>query len=635
MSVLRMPKMRDVGAAWDRVWDRLAGNPRHVPTCRKPRRLVIDPLEERQLLSVSPANLSDVLINQLGPDYSQYIGSVLRLDNQTAPGDSGFTTNGQAVAVDNNGDFVVTWTRFESRPDPSNPTPGATVSDANIYARYYTDAVQRITLPAGTTSFKLQYNGNEVQKLSLSAGATPFGFRDNISGQFDLTLGGNTATIGFDESQFHSGQYNGDFTDITNDPILNIQHALWNMGGALADATVEAIDTDNYLINFGNASGGVAQSTPLPGASTDFQSNLTVSNANFSSGFLAAVDISVVRRPGQTVSIPVSSNPALTAANIQYAFQYTSANVLTAPVMFPQDSDITPDGNSYWAFNEPITFAHGQPTVTVTARGVGEFDITFTGDSGKQQQPLMKVLSSSSTLANPILLAGATSTIIKQSSDEFRVNAPEPDDPNTLYPDVYDQTNARVAMDSDGDFVITWESTVPDSTSFGSVTDIFARRFSPAGYATQIEDLTFTLPDGTTTLSGTFTLDAEQNGVSLPPTGPIAFSFDSTSSATLSASLSTTAENIRQALIGLGYNPDTTSVTYEADGTTVVFQVSWAGADAGVTNFITDWTPGSIPLRARCGGLHQRGFGHRIVHGRQEPRRLCGHVYPRHPSAGQ
>ena len=61
---------------------------------------------------------------------------------------------GKSVATDNNGDFVVVW----QQNDPvgvTDPTTGQPMTDANIYARYYTDAVQRIDLPTGVSSFAL------------------------------------------------------------------------------------------------------------------------------------------------------------------------------------------------------------------------------------------------------------------------------------------------------------------------------------------------------------------------------------------------------------------------------------------------------------------------------------------------
>ena len=124
----------------------------------------------------------------------------------------------------------------------------------------------------------------------------------------------------------------------------------------------------------------------------------------------------------------------------------------------------------------------------------------------------MTVLDPSSTLANPIPLPGATARIIKQSSGEFRVNDPETDSPDSLGRNVYDQTNARVAMDLDGNFVVTWESVVPNSVNYGSVSDIFARRFSPAGWVDDpYRDIVFT-PTGSSALSGHFDLITGQRG---------------------------------------------------------------------------------------------------------------------------
>ena len=56
----------------------------------------------------------------------------------------------------------------------TDPATGKPMTDANIYGRYYTNAMQRIDLPAGVASFQLQYNGNEIQQLSISAGSQPF-----------------------------------------------------------------------------------------------------------------------------------------------------------------------------------------------------------------------------------------------------------------------------------------------------------------------------------------------------------------------------------------------------------------------------------------------------------------------------
>ena len=106
MSKLRVRNRRDRSSAWERVWESLAGSPRRKPLGRKPRRLTLDQLEERTLLSVSPVNVTDQLINQ----------SVLTNPPATAPTSVGTLAMpqspmlaGKSVATDSNGDFVVVW----------------------------------------------------------------------------------------------------------------------------------------------------------------------------------------------------------------------------------------------------------------------------------------------------------------------------------------------------------------------------------------------------------------------------------------------------------------------------------------------------------------------------------------------
>ena len=74
----------------------------------------------------------------------------------------------------------------------------------------------------------------------------------------------------------------------------------------------------------------------------------------------------------------------------------------------------------------------------------------------------------------------STATILKESSEVFRVNPPTPPQaylPGVLQPDlpgpqIINSTNPSVAMDSTGDFIITWQAQVPDYQTQGSVEDI-------------------------------------------------------------------------------------------------------------------------------------------------------------------
>ena len=89
-------------------------------TERKPRRLMIDALEERTLLSVSPASIESKLLT------------------------TGSSISSMHMAEDAKGDFVVVW----QQNDTYTNTNGNTVTDSNIYAEYLTNEVQRVTLPA-------------------------------------------------------------------------------------------------------------------------------------------------------------------------------------------------------------------------------------------------------------------------------------------------------------------------------------------------------------------------------------------------------------------------------------------------------------------------------------------------------
>ncbi len=191
MSLLRMPKFQRIGSSWESIVDFFSGRNRRPAKGGRNRRLTVDPLEERMLLTLSVGNLNDQLVNQtpielvssvpgsstpIPIDLSTYV----QLGMQS-------TSAGKWIAVDHNGDFVVVWTRvdpvlynsatmapmnnpltglpYKNNDMIYNPSTASYMSDSNIYARYYTDEVQRITLPTG-----LFNNGSQPAKFSLVYG---------------------------------------------------------------------------------------------------------------------------------------------------------------------------------------------------------------------------------------------------------------------------------------------------------------------------------------------------------------------------------------------------------------------------------------------------------------------------------
>jgi hypothetical protein len=535
---------------------------------RQHRRLRVDALEERTLLSVTPVDILDKLANQS-------IQPVIP---------SGNTNSGQSLAVDADGDFVIVWTRYDTIIDPNtglpviDPVTGQPKTEANIYARYFTDEVQRITLPSGVLNdnvpsqygqFSLIYGGTTlVQKLTISATYEPFAaVQQNIVGTFVLQADANgdgiispteRATIVYDE------------TNSISNLATSIQTALQGIGGPLQNAKVTPINAKEFLIEYGSAALGVNQP------------KLSVGTVNFSSGFYPAVQVSTVREPILISNIPVSpTNPQLTAQALEQAFNTRLKAYAMGPIDFPPPDRVP--SSMEGPYTDPITVAAAVPQVQVTAVNATTFDIRFVGDSSKLDHPEFIIASVTDELGNNLLPSPEASVVtIKQSSPEFRVNPEEPDDPFTPGPDKYDQTNPAVAMDADGDFIIVWESKVPDSYAYGSVSDIFARRFRPVGNAVLgvsqfVVDMN---ADGTpeTPIDGVIPLVSPLNTVvqtltvdSLVP-GALAGRFRlSVAGKTTddivfdSTNLATTAANIQGALVVAGFQDVSVTVASSTD----------------------------------------------------------------------
>lgn len=195
------------------------------------RKLAVDSLEDRILLSVSPNTATDILVNT---EYSA---------NQTT------SANGNCVAVDADGDFVVTWTRGDnvyrdaSRNvgwyDSNNelhlytdrdyinqrytnengrdirvtltpyidPSTGSAMVDYNVYARYFTDEVQRLTLDKSAIGdgnmlyeMKVQTGKDYTQLLTFDSGDANVPNQNGIvGGYFEISYLGESALFFFNE----------------------------------------------------------------------------------------------------------------------------------------------------------------------------------------------------------------------------------------------------------------------------------------------------------------------------------------------------------------------------------------------------------------------------------------------------
>ncbi|MBN1911068.1 MAG: trypsin-like serine protease [Pirellulales bacterium] len=488
MSLYRLSKLRSMASAVGRLGGRLGlsrfgrgegpGRSGRSVTERSYRHLAVDPLEQRQLLSVTPMSPYDMLANE------SFGGIVDKTTLTSTP--SQWTQAGQSLAVDDDGDFVVVWTRQDPVLDQNGDpiidwNTGEAWSDQNVYARYYTDEVQRITLPDALAvdnvggaygRFSLTVGGNEVQKLTVTSTYEPYMPQSPIMGQFNVGFDVNgDGTIGSGEN------YPLVFNETTiTENAHRLQVLLQGMGGALIDAEVEALNAREYLIHFGKESHGLNQPEIV----------IDPSFVNFSSGFYPAAVISTVSEPFTIENIPVShNNPEATASVLEQIFLQTTRDRYVAPVSVgsPQTAPLI------------SRYADWRISVTPVDGSLTQFDVTFVGATSKTNQPEMVFAKADNDLGQSFLGSSQIDvTTIKEPSPEFRVNDPEPEDDFTPWPDKLDQYEPAVAMDADGDFVITWTSEVGHAENDANSTDIYARRFRPAGWTEHPE---FVLEDGT------------------------------------------------------------------------------------------------------------------------------------------
>ena len=138
----RALKKQKQSGAWERIWNRLMGSEPRQRVGYKPRRLVMDQLEERTLLSVVPTGVTDQLINQSAMTNPAITPTVF---NSATTTDAMLA--GKSVASDNNGDFVAVWSQNDGVYDANgnvviDQNTKQAMTDDNVYASYYTQAMQ-------------------------------------------------------------------------------------------------------------------------------------------------------------------------------------------------------------------------------------------------------------------------------------------------------------------------------------------------------------------------------------------------------------------------------------------------------------------------------------------------------------
>ena len=393
------------------------------------RRLAIDPLESRCLLSVTPSTLSAIVVNQTF-------------------GAAQATNTAHSVAVDNSGDFVVTWTRSGTYTGSS----GTAFPDTNVFARYYTNAVQQVNLPTSlmTTTgtkqsyFSLKYNDQTITQISISgesqapAGNTTALFTGtNISGTFvlffnatgndapgqlDPTVNGGTQsnllTVTYDETAL----YNAQGVEIAGPAIAAEQIQNWLnafapeaasgsfAGSDATHATVNSIDAHTFVVDYGQATEGLDQSSLLQYVGTEasaaIQDMTFTSTAGFTTQYYTGPMGTILPGMPQTtpnivppeeIALQVGtvqtapflfdmSNPATTALAMQTALQAAGLAGATVTVGFPTAVGVAPLGPVNTVDPFEVTFATDEPplqyVVPATDFVAPELTFTNTADIG-------------------------------------------------------------------------------------------------------------------------------------------------------------------------------------------------------------------------------------------------------------
>ena len=194
------------------------------------------------MLSVAPANVTALLANQTYGSYQQ-------------------TNTAHSIAADNAGDFAVTWTRqdpiLNANGNPiTNPQTGLSETVSDVWARYFTQTVQQVTLPAGTAKFSLTDNDQTIDEISVTTGTAPAG----ANGSQTSTEGDTTNPISGTFNLFYNATGNDTIGQQDTAALPAIQYLAGTSALPLTFANSVSASAVNQTLTFTNA-----QNTPVNG----------------------------------------------------------------------------------------------------------------------------------------------------------------------------------------------------------------------------------------------------------------------------------------------------------------------------------------------------------------------------------
>lgn len=524
MSILNLSSLRDFFAVAPKK-----NSHRKSVSERCSRKLALDSLEARILLSVTPNTTSDILVNT---EYSAVQDT---------------NANGNSVAVDADGDFVVTWTRtdyifrdasrnvgwYDSNDNLTFYTAqnfidgyylnenGQRVNvnlylsgetDQNVYARYFTDEVQRLTIDTSEVddinnmlySFKIQTGEYYIQEIEFNPGLSFYA-------QYELSFG--------DENPVRFTFLNTTDLEYVYANGKNLQDALTQIFGD-GNVEVEVNTQSKYTVKFRADSfndsdfrnGESVELITVKAADEDNQAGAVVTQTARPEIFEVFVEYEketdiygkemlkkYYDEDGNFTGYRIDA--AATAEQLAVAFMQSTVTDIMAPSLSQGETVGGASTLTHDSYEVNVVPVYG---LDDTGKVIG-FDITYINSAGKRdiEQVVFKGVDYVSTAnftkapeqlrANDRKQLNADSyfaVTLKQSSEEFRVNSTSDEIYNkkSKVLRTTDQYDASVALDADGDFAITWTSDVLSTHVAGSWSDIYARTFSAQMYSSYVYD---------------------------------------------------------------------------------------------------------------------------------------------------
>ena len=468
------------------------------------------------MLSVFPADVTALIANQTYGSFQQ-------------------TNTAHSIASDNAGDFAVAWTRQDPILDASgnpitNPATGLTETVSDVRARYFTQTVQQITLPAGAARFSLTDNDQTIDQISVTTGTAPAG----ADGSATATVGSTTNPISGTFNLFYNATGNDTVGQQDAAALPPIQYVAGTPAMQLTFANSVSASAVNQKLTF-----STTESSPVNGdfdlqVGTATVGPIYFDNTSLTTLGTTAADMQTALQNNGFTAATVTLDPSSTTKSAIFDVAYTGTQSDLLTVNYDSfDSAVAATQIQAWLNGfAPVTGVSDATHAIVNAIDPYTFVVDFgAATQGLDQSALLQYLSSEATPTT-------TQTLTFASTAGYTITPAD----NTVVPPV------------------------------------------PAVY-------TFNPINGATTVAGSLYSGSIALQVGTVQTGAITFDVDPANLAASTAATATAMQNALNALPSLIAAGVTATVTGTATVTTVATALAAPGVTATFTVTFTSAEP--------------------------------------------